>query len=72
LQASQKTLPIAVAVISGVTSSASSGILAAPGAAGLASIAAVVCHLTQIIIDSFLVPIWTRHLQQVKAQRKAK
>lgn len=79
LQASQKTLPVAVAVISSMTPSLPSdaacaaaqtgGMLASPGAAGLAAIAAVTCHLTQIIIDSFLVPVWTKDLQSLKVQQ---
>eukprot|EP00983_Pelagomonas_calceolata_P020640 649213-Pelagomonas_calceolata.AAC.1 len=78
-QASQKTLPVAVAVISSMTPSLPSdaacaaaqtgGMLASPGAAGLAAIAAVTCHLTQIIIDSFLVPVWTKDLQSLKVQQ---
>lgn len=59
-QASQKTLPVAVALIAGLappTSSATAAaasagtgtsILAAPGAVGLACVAAVVAHLMQV------------------------
>jgi len=87
-QASQKTLPVAVAVIAGLVPSSTSSvapvaaacssdgqdlartsILEIPGAAGLAAIAAVTAHLTQIIIDSLLLPHWAQHLKDVKAQQ---
>ncbi len=53
LVGSQKTLPIAVTVL---------GQLAAvlPGATGLAVIPCVVSHLSQILMDSFLVSWWLK------------
>ena len=50
---SQKTLPVAVAVISSM--GASLGPIA-----GLAVIPCIICHLMQIIADSFLVSYWLK------------
>ena len=48
--ASQKTLPVSVAVISVVTEDA--------GEQGLMSIACIIAHISQIIFDSFFVGKW--------------
>lgn len=53
LVTSQKTLPVAVTVLSQL---AAAGV--APGAAGLAAIPAVIAHLVQILIDSVLASRW--------------
>jgi solute carrier family 10 (sodium/bile acid cotransporter), member 7 len=54
LVTSQKTLPVAVAVLSKVSVGASGAVL------GLAVISVVVAHLGQILLDSLLVSHWQR------------
>lgn len=53
LVGSQKTLPIAVTVLGQMAN-------VLPGPVGIAVIPCVVSHLSQILIDSFLVTYWLR------------
>lgn len=53
LLASQKTLPVAITVLTQLS-------LTMPEAVGFAAMSAVVCHLGQIVIDSFLVTWWIK------------
>ncbi|KAL6759713.1 SBF-like CPA transporter family-domain-containing protein [Haematococcus lacustris] len=53
LQCSQKTLPVAVAMIA-----KGLGGQGVPETAGLAAISAVAAHLAQVLIDSCMVPVW--------------
>ena len=64
LVGSQKTLPIAVTVL---------GQLAAvlPGPMGIAVIPCVVSHLSQILMDSFLVSWWLKQDARDKPQLRA-
>ena len=54
LVGSQKTLPIAVAVLGQL------GAAAAGAAGGLAVVPCVAAHLSQILLDSLLVSAWLR------------
>jgi len=67
LQASQKTLPVAVAVISSPALAPALG----AGGAGIASLAAVAAHLTQVLIDSFMIPVWTNYIRRAAQQEAA-
>ena len=62
LCASQKTLPVAVAVVSQLSS-------VAGAAAGLATVPCVLAHLMQITIDSALVARWNRQSAAEAAAR---
>lgn len=53
LLSSQKTLPVAVTVITKLSATLGE-------AAGLAALAAVFAHLAQILLDSFLVSWWLK------------
>ena len=57
LVGSQKTLPIAVTVLNSLAPQL-------PGPVGLAVLPCVVSHLSQIVIDSFLVAHWSRQKPQ--------
>ena len=59
LASSQKTLPVAIAVLGQMGSVIGSAV-------GLASIPCVLAHLTQVIVDSFLVSWWKANDLKVK------
>jgi len=54
LLASQKTLPVSMAIISGLPEESF-------GQAGLVALPCIFGHLSQLIIDSFLVDYWAKH-----------
>lgn len=58
LLASQKTLPVAMAIISGLPEETF-------GQAGLVALPCIFGHLSQLIIDSFLVDYWAKHPESV-------
>merc|ERR1719174_1263156 len=58
LLASQKTLPVAMAIISGLPEESF-------GQAGLVALPCIFGHLSQLIIDSFLVDYWAKHPEGV-------
>eukprot|EP00873_Tetraselmis_striata_P040831 jgi/Tetstr1/461095/TSEL_006238.t1 len=63
LVGSQKTLPVAVTVINSMT------VWLGPAAA-LAVIPCIICHIMQIVVDSFLVGHWLRQDAAAQSQRK--
>ncbi len=62
---SQKTLPIAVTVLGQLGS-------VLPGPVGIAVVPCVVSHLSQILIDSFLVSHWLRQDAESQQELKAR
>eukprot|EP00798_Chlamydomonas_sp_ICE-L_P007402 gene7402-530_t len=64
LLCSQKTLPVAVAVLTKLSAVMGPSV-------GLGAVAAVICHLSQIIVDSFLVSWWINRYGMLDAPPKA-
>jgi hypothetical protein len=60
LATSQKTLPIAIAVLAQISGPLGAG-------AGFAVVACVLAHLTQTVFDSLLVGAWNRRNTRLKS-----